>query len=238
MAMVLQDPMTSLNPLMRVGRQIVEGMVHHLGVSAREANTRAVERLIEVGIGMPRRRCRQYPHALSGGQRQRVAIAIALACRPRLLIADEPTTALDVTVQAGILDLLTRLQEKTGMAMILITHDLGVVSGRAHETAVMYAGKLVEIAPTRQLFMSPRMPYTGALLAATPRLSDPPHRVLDAIDGSLPDPLRPPIGCAFAPRCHRAAGRCKRASPPLRGDSCAGHRYACWYPLEPAEATP
>ena len=181
---------------------------------------------------MPERRLDQYPHQLSGGLRQRVAIAIALACRPRLLIADEPTTALDVTVQAEILDLLALLQEEKGLAMLLITHDLGVVAGRTHETAVMYAGKIVEKAPTRTLFNQMVMPYTRALMDALPRLADPPHTVLQAIEGRPPDLIDPPVGCRFAPRCRRVQPRCRKEEPKLQRIDGRPHWYACWNPME------
>lgn len=236
MAMVFQDPMTALNPLMRVGRQIAEGMIQHFGTRPAAAEREAAALLAEVGVDMPERRLRQYPDALSGGLRQRVAIAIALACRPRLIIADEPTTALDVTIQADILDLMDRLQRDRRMAMILISHDLAVVAGRAHDTAVMYAGRLVETAPTAQLFAAPRMPYTRALLDAVPRLSDPPQTPLKAIDGMPPDLLRPPPGCRFAPRCRRATAQCRATEPPMTGTAGSGHLYACWHPLAGKDA--
>jgi peptide/nickel transport system ATP-binding protein len=187
--------------------------------------------LAAVGIPAPQQRLRQYPHQLSGGMRQRVAIAIALSCEPKLLIADEPTTALDVTVQAQILDLLAREQQRRHMAMILITHDLGVVAGRTDEVAVMYAGRIVERAPTPKLFAQMRMPYTEALLAAIPKLESPPHTPLPAIAGRPPDPTRPLPGCSFAPRCRYADGRCRVLKPPLSDPERAGTLYACWHPL-------
>ncbi|MFH1984975.1 MAG: ABC transporter ATP-binding protein [Pseudomonadota bacterium] len=236
-AMVFQDPMTSLNPVMTVGGQITEGIIHHLRASKKDAHVRAMALMTEVGINMPRRRFDQYPHQLSGGLRQRVAIAIALACRPELIIADEPTTALDVTVQADILDLLSRLQAEKNMTMILISHNLGVVAGRAHDTAVMYAGKLVEMAPTPLLFRETRMPYTHALLSAIPRLTDPPHAHLNAIDGMPPDLIAPPAGCGFAPRCQRADRRCHETAPPMGDDNGSGHRYACWHPINSGSDT-
>jgi oligopeptide/dipeptide ABC transporter ATP-binding protein len=196
------------------------------------ARDHATELLKQVGVPMAGRRFNQYPHQLSGGLRQRVAIAIALACEPQLLIADEPTTALDVTVQAQILDLLAKLQEKTRMAMMLISHDLGVVAGRTHETAVMYAGKIVEQAATDELFNHISMPYTRALMDAIPRLANPPHTTLQAIGGQPPDLIDPPRGCRFAPRCTRARDRCRQQEPALRNIQGHAHRFACWYPLE------
>ena len=231
LAVVFQDPMTSLNPVLTIGTQIVETLQAHLGMDTTAATTRSIELLAAVGIPAPQQRLRQYPHQLSGGMRQRVAIAIALSCEPKLLIADEPTTALDVTVQAQILDLLAREQQRRHMAMILITHDLGVVAGRTDEVAVMYAGRVVERAPTRQLFARMRMPYTGALLAAIPRLDTPPHTPLPAIAGRPPDPTRPLPGCSFAPRCGRADAQCREAKPPLADPEQAGSLYACWHPL-------
>ena len=231
LAVVFQDPMTSLNPVLTIGTQIIETLQVHLGMDGMAATRRGVELLAAVGIPAPEQRLRQYPHQLSGGMRQRVAIAIALSCEPRLLIADEPTTALDVTVQAQILDLLAREQQRRHMAMILITHDLGVVAGRTDEVAVMYAGRVVERAPTRQLFARMRMPYTEALLAAIPKLDTPPHTPLPAIGGRPPDPTRPLPGCSFAPRCRYADDACRSAKPPLVDPEKAGGLYACWHPL-------
>jgi oligopeptide/dipeptide ABC transporter ATP-binding protein len=231
-AMIFQDPMTSLNPVIKVGQQISEVLVHHLKMDKQTARDRATKLLKQVGVPMAGRRFNQYPHQLSGGLRQRVAIAIALACEPQLLIADEPTTALDVTVQSDILDLLAKLQEKTRMAMILISHDLGVVAGRTHETAVMYAGKIVEQAGTDELFNNISMPYTRALMDAIPRLTNPPHTILQAIGGQPPDLIDPPPGCRFAPRCTRARDRCWLQEPALRNIQGHNHRFACWYPLE------
>jgi peptide/nickel transport system ATP-binding protein len=235
LAVIFQDPMTSLNPVLSIGGQIAEVLREHLGLGHAAAAQRAVELLASVGIPEAERRARQFPHQLSGGMRQRVAIAIALSCEPRLLIADEPTTALDVTVQAQILDLLARERQKRGMAMILITHDLGIVAGRTDEVAVMYAGSIVERAPTRALFKDMRNPYTEALLAAIPKLDAPAHTPLAAIGGAPPDPTRLPPGCAFHPRCRYAQERCRHETPALTAADPAGHCHACWFPLpEPA----
>jgi peptide/nickel transport system ATP-binding protein len=235
-AVVFQDPMTSLNPVLTIGTQIVETLQAHLELDSAAARARAIELLGAVGLPAPEQRLGQYPHQLSGGMRQRVAIAIAVSCEPRLLIADEPTTALDVTVQAQILDLLAREQQRRHMAMILITHDLGIVAGRTDEVAVMYAGRVVERAPTRTLFKAMRMPYTEALLAAIPRIDAAPHTPLAAISGRPPDMTRLPPGCAFAPRCPRAGERCTRERPPVSG--AFGHAFACWYPIDAPLAEP
>ncbi len=204
MAMVFQDPMTSLNPVRKVGRQLTDPLRYHLGISRRAAERRAVELLRMVRIPEPERRLGQYPHELSGGMRQRVIIAIAVSCNPKLLLADEPTTALDVTVQKQILDLLGSLQRELDMAMILITHDLGVVAGRARRIGVMYAGQIVEEADTRDLFGDLRHPYTEGLLASIPRIEQPSQTRLVGIGGRPPDMTHPPPGCRFAPRCKYA----------------------------------
>jgi peptide/nickel transport system ATP-binding protein len=231
LAMVFQDPMTSLNPVMKVGNQITESLRFHLDMPKDEANATALALLKSVGIPEAARRLRQYPHELSGGMRQRVVIAMSLACGPKLLFADEPTTALDVTVQAQILDLLQQQQNDRFMAMVLVTHDLGVVAGRAHDVAVMYAGKIVERAPTRTLFASVRMPYTEALLQSIPKLDYPSHTRLTAIPGRPPNLLHPPKGCSFAPRCRYAQERCLEEEPGLTEAETPGHAYACFYPV-------
>jgi peptide/nickel transport system ATP-binding protein len=231
MAMVFQDPMTSLNPVMKVGKQITESLRHHLDVSKDFANETALSLLQSVGIPEAERRLNEYPHQLSGGMRQRVMIAIALACGPKLLFADEPTTALDVTVQAQILDLLQSQQRERYMAMILVTHDLGVVAGRADDIVVMYAGRIVEKAPTRTLFTEMRHPYTEALLKSIPKLSDASHTRLEAITGRPPDLVNPPAGCKFAARCPHAQARCLEEEPPLAERGAPGHEFRCFYPV-------
>jgi peptide/nickel transport system ATP-binding protein len=231
LAVVFQDPMTSLNPVLTIGTQLIETLQEHLELDGNAAKRRSVELLAAVGIPAPEQRLMQYPHQLSGGMRQRVAIAIALSCEPKLLIADEPTTALDVTIQAQILDLLAREQRRRHMAMILITHDLGVVAGRTDEVAVMYAGRVVERAPTSALFKKMRMPYTEALLAAIPKIDAVPHTPLPAISGRPPDPTRPIEGCSFSPRCRYAAGRCYREKPLLAAAESPDHQYACFHPI-------
>jgi oligopeptide/dipeptide ABC transporter ATP-binding protein len=231
LAMVFQDPMTSLNPVMRIGTQITEGVRHHLGISKDQARTQAIELLASVGINDAERRLRQYPHELSGGMRQRVTIAIALAAGPKLLLADEPTTALDVTVQAQILDLLQQQQRDRFMGMVLVTHDLGVVAGRTDEIAVMYAGQVVERAPTATLFSDVKMPYTAALLSSIPSLRTPRHERLRVITGRPPDLGQPLEGCRFASRCPYARAKCRAEAPPLEAAG-GGHEFRCWFPLE------
>jgi len=233
-ALVSQNPMVALNPVVRVGRQITEVLRANMGLGPSAARARAVELLAAVNIPDPERRMQEYPHHLSGGLRQRVTIAIAISCEPDLLIADEPTTALDVTVQAQILALLRRIQRERGMAMIFVSHDLGVVAGLADEIAVMYAGRIVERAPTRSLFARPHMPYTEALLSSIPRIGQSGTR-LRVIEGRPPDMVRPPGGCRFHPRCPRRAEGCTTDAPPLEADE-PGHLYACWHPLEPKGA--
>jgi len=233
-AMVFQDPMTSLDPTMRVGRQITESLKKHLGLSGQRAKERAVELLTLVGIPNPGARIKQYPHQFSGGMRQRVVIAIALACDPQILIADEPTTALDVTIQAQILELLRELQEQLGMSTILITHDLGVVAHTAHRVAVMYAGKVVETGTLREIFYSPQMPYTWGLLASIPLPTADRGQELIPIPGSPPDMLDPPKGCPFTPRCPYSMRICAEEMPGYTTFS-AEHKAACWlhHPLAP-----
>jgi oligopeptide/dipeptide ABC transporter ATP-binding protein len=229
--MVFQDPMTSLNPVLTVGEQIAEGIRAHEDLPRREAWDRAVGLLQEVGIPDPAARAKAYPHQMSGGMRQRVMIAIALSSRPDLLVADEPTTALDVTVQAQILELLDRLREERGMAVLLITHDLGIVAGRADRVAVMYAGQIVEEAPTPALFRQPSHPYTQGLFASIPRLGGPVAR-LSSIPGTVPLPTAWPSGCRFRPRCPVALPVC--TSEPASVPLSEGHTMRCWLGRHPS----
>jgi len=233
LSMIFQEPMTSLNPVYRVGEQIVEGLRRHRAMSRTEARTRAIEMLRLVRIPSPETRVDAFPHEMSGGMRQRVMIAMALACEPDLLIADEPTTALDVTIQAQILDLMRDLRERTGTAIILITHDLGVIAEMADDVAVMYAGKIVEMADVKTLFADAQHPYMLGLLASIPRL-DLDRARLSTIEGMVPSPDQMPAGCRFAPRCALADGRCHAEEPPLRALK-PGHHVACWKaPIETA----
>ncbi len=232
MSMVFQNPMVSLNPLMKIGKQIAEPLQIHLGMDNQGARETAERLLRDVRIPEPEKRLGQYPHELSGGMRQRVMIAIALACGPTLLFADEPTTALDVTVQAQILELIGEQRKDRNMSVILVTHDLGVVAGHTDEIAVMYGGRLVEKAPTRELFANMLMPYTKSLMRSIPKLEDPSHTRLLTIPGRPPDLVNPPKGCRFAPRCAYARDRCHVEDPPLAtAPTSADHVYACWYPV-------
>jgi oligopeptide/dipeptide ABC transporter ATP-binding protein len=234
MAMVFQDPARSLNPTMRVGRQITEAIRTHRKVSRSEAQAQAIELLRLVRIPAAERRFHEYPHQLSGGMRQRVVIAMALACRPRLLIADEATTALDVTTQAQIMELLLELQQELDMALIFISHDLGLAASYADEVVVMYAGKVVEQAPAKRLFGAGgtvKMRYTLALLDAIPHLERAAHAELPVVAGRPPDPANLPPGCSFAPRCPAAASDCGAKAPAL-AEHAPGHRWACWHPCE------
>jgi oligopeptide/dipeptide ABC transporter ATP-binding protein len=226
MAMIFQEPMTSLNPAYTVGEQIVEGILRHQAIDRAAARAKAIEMLRLVRIPAPEQRFDEYPHKLSGGMRQRAMIAMALACGPRLLIADEPTTALDVTIQAQILDLLRRLREETGTAIILITHDLGVIAELADDVVVMYAGQIVERAPVRRLFEAAQHPYTIGLLGAIPEL-DRRRARLATIEGTVPDLGAELPGCRFAPRCPFAEPRCRADAPSLR-EVEPGHEAACW----------
>jgi oligopeptide/dipeptide ABC transporter ATP-binding protein len=239
-AMVFQDSMTSLDPVMPVGRQITEGMIGHLGVSRREARKRAVALLEEVGVPEPATRLRQFPHQLSGGLRQRVAIAVAISANPEVLIADEPTTALDVTIQAQILDLLERERNRRGMALILITHDLGVVGSVTDRMIVMYAGRVVESGTTAEVFADPRHPYTLGLLESVPKVDAAVEGRLHAIPGSPPTGYGTAAGCPFAPRCSRVMPRCREEDPQLSPVPAGppAHEAACFADLRTGRAPP
>jgi oligopeptide/dipeptide ABC transporter ATP-binding protein len=226
-AMVFQEPMTSLNPVLTIGRQLTEGTEIHLGLDAAAARARALELLALVGIPDPERRLLQYPHHFSGGMRQRMMIAMALACNPSLILADEPTTALDVTIQAQILELMRGLSRRLGVALLIITHNLGVVARYADRVNVMYAGHIIEQASATELYANPRHPYTLGLLQSVPRLDEPRRARLDPIEGQPPDLTRLPPGCAFAPRCKYRVERCAEM-PPLAAVDGYGHKAACW----------
>jgi oligopeptide/dipeptide ABC transporter ATP-binding protein len=227
-AMVFQEPMTSLNPVLTVGRQLTEGFEIHLGADAARARARAEELLTMVGIPDPARRLSQYPHQFSGGMRQRMMIAMALACEPALVLADEPTTALDVTIQAQILELMKALSRRLGVAMLIITHNLGVVARYADRVNVMYAGRIIEQGTARELYAHPRHPYTLGLLRSVPRLDEARRARLDPIEGQPPDLSRLPPGCAFTPRCAFRVERCLAERPVLRPAGEDGHVSACW----------
>jgi peptide/nickel transport system ATP-binding protein len=224
-SMIFQDPMTSLNPLFTIGTQITEVLHHHMGMNRSKARKRAIELLKLVDINAPEKRLKQYPHELSGGMRQRVMIAIALACEPQLIIADEPTTALDVTIQAQILELLTDLQERLNVSVILITHDLGVVAQMSHRVAVMYAGRIVEEGDVDKVFADPIHPYTQGLIKSTPSLDEVTERMV-SIDGVPPDLVSPPVGCAFSPRCEYAKSGCSK--PQLLTAIGNDRHVSCW----------
>ncbi|MEW6201894.1 MAG: ABC transporter ATP-binding protein [bacterium] len=226
-AMIFQDPMTSLNPFLRISRQLTEPLEVHKGITHREALKRAIDMLALVEIPSPARRIYDYPHQFSGGMRQRVMIAMALICEPRILIADEPTTALDVTIQAQILDLLKKIQAETGTAVLLITHDLGIVAGMCDRIVVMYAGRIVESAATETLFGQPLHPYTLGLLRSLPRLDQSKKERLTPIEGLPPDLIHFPSGCHYSPRCELVVSRCREEAPPLM-KAAAGRMSACW----------
>lgn len=227
MSMIFQDPMTSLNPTMRIGRQIAEGVLKHENVSRQEANGRAVQMLRKVGIANPEKNVSRYPHQFSGGMRQRVMIAMALSCNPKILFADEPTTALDVTTQAQILSLMNDLKVEFGASIVLITHDLGVVARVSQRIAVMYAGKIIETGAARDIFYRPRHPYTWGLLQSIPGTVKDADKALDTIPGTPPDLFAPPPGCAFAPRCAHCMSICQTEEPP-QTDLGEEHLASCW----------
>ncbi|MDP7600783.1 MAG: ABC transporter ATP-binding protein, partial [Rhodospirillales bacterium] len=235
-AMVFQDPMSSLNPVKKIGKQITEVLTKRLGMTKQAANLRAAELIDSVGIPDAEQQLTRFPMHLSGGMRQRVAIAIAMACEPKLLIADEPTTALDVTIQAQILDLLREQQRERNMSVILITHNLGIVSGYTDDVAVMYAGRIAECCSTDELIAHPHMPYTEALMNSAPALSDPPHTRLNAIPGLPPNLLDVPPGCRFHARCPYVQDKCKVDMPELLVEDNSEHSFACWHPLANGKA--
>ncbi|RMG15131.1 MAG: ABC transporter ATP-binding protein [Planctomycetota bacterium] len=234
-SMIFQDPMTSLNPFLRISRQLTESIELHTPLRGEAARARAIEVLAQVGIPEPAARIDSYPHEFSGGMRQRVMIAMALSTDPDLLIADEPTTALDVTIQAQILQLIRRLQRERGMSLVLITHDLAVVAGLCTRVVVMYGGTVVEVAPVDDLFADPRHPYTLALLRSVPRLDAPPGRALEPIEGLPPKLMSEPRNCPFAPRCRFVRDRCLHEAPPLEADA-DGRLRACFVPIRAGQA--
>ena len=229
-AMIFQDPMTALNPVRKVGSQFSESLVKRMNMGKDEAAKRTLELLALVKMPEPEKAIQKYPHQLSGGMRQRVMIAMAIACEPELLFADEPTTALDVTVQAQVLELLSELRERLGMAMVIVTHDLGVVAGHTDKIAVMYGGEIVEMASTPDLFANTKMPYTEALMESIPRLDRKRGDRLPTIPGSPPDPIAARTGCGFAPRCRYATDKCRTEHPELT-DAGNGHMYRCFFPI-------
>jgi oligopeptide transport system ATP-binding protein len=226
-AMIFQDPMTSLNPVLTIGRQVGEALEVHMGMDRAQSRRRSIELLEMVGIPLADQRINDYPHQFSGGMRQRVMIAMALSCNPQILIADEPTTALDVTIQAQIVELVKRLRDEIGMAVIWITHDLGVVAGLVDRVNVMYAGYIVETGPVHDIYAHPRHPYTIGLLGSLPRLDESVHQLLRSIEGLPPDLVAPPPGCPFAPRCGYAVEQCLQENPALEGVG-RDHQAACW----------
>ncbi len=230
MSMIFQDPMTSLNPVMKIGKQIGESLRVHLEMSRADARATSLRLLQDVGIPEPEKRLDQHAFELSGGMRQRVMIALALACGPTVLFADEPTTALDVTVQAQILNLIQQQRSDRNMSLVLVTHDLGVVAGHTDQIIVMYAGKIVEKAPTKTLFADMKMPYTEALFRSIPKLEEPSHSKLTTIGGRPPNLISPPTGCRFSPRCPYATDKCRNEEPPLV-EVTPGHSYACFHPV-------
>ncbi len=233
-AMIFQEPMTSLNPVYTIGDQIAEAVLLHQKMDKRQAWARAVDMLREVGIPSPEKRAQDYPHQMSGGMRQRVMIAMAMSCNPTLLVADEPTTALDVTIQAQILDLMLKLKYEFHTAIMLITHDLGVVAEMADRVVVMYAGKIVEESATKDLFREPLHPYTRGLLDSIPRLDQPTAEKLHVIDGTVPNPLHLPKGCTFAPRCPHVMDVCRQKAPTLTEVS-EGRKVSCWLHADPQD---